>query len=605
MCIGSLSATWSTPVDIAQGDPKAGLPELAVDANGNVTAVWGWYNGSNGIIQSSAKLLGGNWQEPPVSLSQAGQDASEPQIAVDANGNATAVWMGYNGSNTIIQSSTKPFGGIWQATPDNLSQISQDARSPQIAVGANGNATAVWVRYDGNNWIVQSSTKPFGGIWQATPNNLSQIGQDASEPQIAVDASGNATAVWVRYNGSNRIIQSSTKPFGGIWQATPDNLSQISQDARSPQIAVGANGNATAVWVRYDGNNWIVQSSTKLFGGSWQTSPDNLSQPGQDASEPQIAVDANGNATAVWEKYNGSNLIIQSSTKPFGGIWQATPDNLSQVGQDAHTPQIAVDASGNAAAVWDWYNGSNTIIQSSTKPFGGSWQVTPDNLSQTGQDAHSPQIVVDAYRNSTAVWVRRDGNDWIVQSSSNFFGPTITLLNPSSGATVGGNSVTITGTDFVDVTSVLFGSTPATSFSVVSPTTIIAIVPPGTGVVDVRVIASSMTSPIVATDQYAYQPTSPTHFRGTGKHSKKKLLLKTNWKKSTTSNVARYEIFARDQRIEIISASKKPKSTIHLNPRHKHHLTKKYRLYLHDKYKIRAVDSFGTPSSFTNIKVKH
>jgi hypothetical protein len=555
MCIGSLSATWAPPVDIGEGDSNL-YPEIAVDATGNVTAVWREYDG-------------------------------------------------------IIQSSTKLFGGSWQTTPDNLSQPGQSAADAQIAVDPNGNATAVWVRDNGSGWVIQSSTKPFGGSWQTTPDNLSQPSQRISYPQIAVDPNGNATAVWEMYNGSNLVIQSSTKPFGGSWQTTPDNLSQPGQDASHPQIAVDPNGNVTAVWARYDGSNEIIQSSTKPFGGSWQTTPDNLSQPGQDAALSQIAVDPNGNATAVWDRSDGGyGRIIQSSTKPFGGSWQTTPDNLSQPGQGASLAQIAVDPNGNATAVWERSDGSNYIIQSSTKPFGGSWQITPDNLSQPGHDATYSQIAVDANGNATAVWQRDNGSVWVVQSSSNFFGPRITLLNPSSGSATGGNSVTITGTGFVDVTFVLFGSTPATSFSVVSPTTIIAIVPPGTGVVDVRVFASSITSPIVAAGQYTYQPdthqpTSPTHFRGIGKHSKKKLLLKTNWRKSTTSNVSRYEIFARNQRIAIISASKKPKSTIHLNPRHKHHLTKKYRLYLHDKYKIRAVDSFGTPSSFTNIKVKH
>jgi hypothetical protein len=400
---------------------------------------------------------------------------------------------------------------------------------------------------------------------------------------------------------SNGAVQSSTKPFGGSWHL--DNLPQTGS-SNDPQIAVDANGNAIAVWSSYVGSTFIIQSSTKPFGGSWQATPDNLSQPDQGSTQPQIVVDAYGNVTAVWSSFNGSNSLIQSSTKPFGGSWQATPDNLSQSGQ-SNAPQIAIDTNGNAIAVWWSSDGNNNIIQTSAKPFGGSWQAIPEDLSQSGHDALSPQIVVDAYGNATAVWVMQNEGDWIVQSSSNFFGPTITLLSPSSGSTAGGNSVTITGTDFVDVSFVLFGSTPATSFSVVSPTTITAIVPAGTGVVDVRVIASSITSPIVAADQYTYQqPTSPTHFRGTGKHSKKKLLLKTHWRKSTTSNVTRYEIFARNQRIEVISASKKPKSTIHLHPRRKHHLTKKYRLYLHDKYKIRAVDSFGIPSPFTNIEVK-
>ena len=57
--------------------------------------------------------------------------------------------------------------------------------------------------------------------------------------------------------------------------------------------------------------------------------------------------------------------------------------------------------------------------------------------------------------------------------------PTVTSINPSSGPTAGGTGVTITGTTFTGASSVTFGGTAATSFSVVNATTITATVPAG------------------------------------------------------------------------------------------------------------------------------
>jgi hypothetical protein len=605
MGFGFLNAAWSPPDDLSAAGQDAQFAQIAVDADGNATAVWKRFNGTNDIIQSSTKPFGGIWQTTPDDLSVLGQNALSPQIAVDANGNATVVWQEFNGTNWVIQSSTKPFGGIWQATPDDLSAPGQDALLPQIAVDVNGNATAVWKRFNGTNDIIQSSTKLFGGIWQTTPDDLSASGQNALLHQIAVDANGNATAVWLR----NFIIQSSTKPFNETWQAVPDDLSAPGQTASEPQIAVDANGNATAVWWRFNGINNIIQSSTKPFGGTWQ-SPDDLSVAvaGQDALGPQIAVDANGNATAVWQEFNGTNNIIQSSTKPFGGIWQAIPDDVSTPGQDARFSQIAVDANGNATAVWGRYSGTNNVIQSSTKPFGGIWQTTPDDLSVHSQAVGSPQIAVDASGNATAVWWRSNGTHSIVQSSTHFFGPTVTHLNPNSGPAAGGTSVTITGTNFLEGSTVMFGSTPAVSVIVNSPTMLTAIAPPGTGTVDVIVTVQEMTSSITAADQYTYQsrPPRPARFKGKAKRSGHKLFIKTTWNKSTTNTIARYEIFARHKRIKKISAHERPHATIHLHPHSvPHHMSKKYRHYIHDKYKIRSVDTAGTLSSFTQLKVRH
>ena len=55
--------------------------------------------------------------------------------------------------------------------------------------------------------------------------------------------------------------------------------------------------------------------------------------------------------------------------------------------------------------------------------------------------------------------------------------PTVTAATPASATT--GSNVTITGTNFVGVQTVKFGSANATMFSVTSPTSILATVPAG------------------------------------------------------------------------------------------------------------------------------
>src|SRR4029079_15090106 len=55
----------------------------------------------------------------------------------------------------------------------------------------------------------------------------------------------------------------------------------------------------------------------------------------------------------------------------------------------------------------------------------------------------------------------------------------VTSVSPATGATSGGNIVTITGTGFAAGATVLFGTQAANSVSVVSSTQITAITPPG------------------------------------------------------------------------------------------------------------------------------
>ncbi|MET9470838.1 MULTISPECIES: IPT/TIG domain-containing protein [unclassified Streptomyces] len=56
--------------------------------------------------------------------------------------------------------------------------------------------------------------------------------------------------------------------------------------------------------------------------------------------------------------------------------------------------------------------------------------------------------------------------------------PALTGLSPNQGPTAGGTTVTLTGTNLGDVTTVRFGTT-ATAFTIVSPTQITATAPPG------------------------------------------------------------------------------------------------------------------------------
>ena len=83
--------------------------------------------------------------------------------------------------------------------------------------------------------------------------------------------------------------------------------------------------------------------------------------------------------------------------------------------------------------------------------------------------------------------------------------PQVSDLNPASGPTAGGTSVTITGSSFTGTTAVSFGATPATSFTVDSATQITAVAPAQTaGSVDVSVTGPGGTSPVSVADQYSF-----------------------------------------------------------------------------------------------------
>jgi hypothetical protein len=102
-------------------------------------------------------------------------------------------------------------------------------------------------------------------------------------------------------------------------------------------------------------------------------------------------------------------------------------------------------------------------------------------------------------------------NVLITATSSGVPAPTVTGVNPNTGTSAGGASVTITGTNFTAATEVDFGlDNPAQTYTITSPTTVLAASPPGTGTVNVTVTTPGGTSAASPADQYVYVSNPPT-----------------------------------------------------------------------------------------------
>lgn len=356
--------------------------------------------------------LEASWSTP-VAISSTTSD--QPCIAVDKSGNAVLVWQGYDGTNYIINAATQSFSGSW-TMPVALSDSGQDAQGPSVGVDRSGNATAVWSRYDGWNSIVQGATLPFNSSW-SSPVNISEAGQNADSAKVAVEASGNvnnAVAVWHRYNGSNFIVESSSLTFGGTWSA-PACISASGQDALAPVVAIDPNGNAAAVCSRYDGANFASRAAAYMSGQTWGSSF-SMSTPGSTTSGQSIEMDALGNSVIAWSYNNGTNNVIQATKLHFGDGFTTVID-ISTEGQDCYVPKVEVALGGTAIVVWTGFDGINYVAQAAMMNLLGEWS-SPVVLSTDGGDVNNLAVEMDSVGNGVAVWDKSDGTNSIVQAAT-------------------------------------------------------------------------------------------------------------------------------------------------------------------------------------------
>jgi hypothetical protein len=85
-----------------------------------------------------------------------------------------------------------------------------------LAINDNGEAVIVWPQSDGaKNQIFRSEYR--NGLW-ADPkdlsDNISPNGEDATEPDVALNSSWNALIVWQQSDGANSQIFLSEYRFG-------------------------------------------------------------------------------------------------------------------------------------------------------------------------------------------------------------------------------------------------------------------------------------------------------------------------------------------------------------------------------------------------------
>ncbi len=136
---------------------------------------------------------------------------------------------------------------------------------------------------------------------------------DAYNPQVAFDANGNAFAVWQQYDGSFESIYANRYDAGtGSWEGAV-LIEAGANHAQYPQVAFDASGNAFAVWVQHDGTfSSIYANRYDALSGSWGTA-ELIDAGANTAQYPQVAVDAGGNAFAVWQQGDGTYSSIYAN----------------------------------------------------------------------------------------------------------------------------------------------------------------------------------------------------------------------------------------------------------------------------------------------------
>ncbi len=403
MC-SAYALNWSGTTDLSDANQNATTPQVAVDNSGNSIAIWSWSNGSKTIIQSSYSSDKGKTWSDPVNMSDTSNNGTFPQIAMDNSGHAVAVWVWYDGSNNIIQSSSSSdYGQTW-SDPFDLTGTGRNASRPQIVMDNSGYAIAIWERSEiGGTRIESSYSDNYGVDWyDAVP--ISEAEENANYAQIAMDSSGHAVSVWVRSDGANDRIQASyTSDYGSTW-STPDTISVVGVDADVPIVTLNDLGHSIIIWTLYSGNNETQVAYSSDYGQNWSSGV-TISTAGLEADRPDIAMDSSGNAIAIWEADSATTYRINVSYSSNHGATWSDPIIISEDGKNAFIAKITMANSGNVFAVFRRnYSGASYVIRTSySTDYGHTWS-SDTNLSSVLYNGDIPQVSMNTSGDVVYVW---------------------------------------------------------------------------------------------------------------------------------------------------------------------------------------------------------
>jgi hypothetical protein len=417
---------WSHPINVAAGGNDARDPQVAIGPEGIATYVWVEHNGSDYVIRERRLGPAGVPVGPVQTLSLPEQDAFDPQVVVDPRGIATVVWRRFDGSANIIQERRVLANGDLEATAHDLSAPGQFAGQPQVAAAPDGRAIVVWERYSGYRSVIEERQIYYYNTPAGTTYTLSDGLQNAVEPSVV----GSATVVWDRYNGSEQIVQERRITPTGSPDTETRSLSAEGEDAIEPSLDVGQDGTVTVAWTRSEGSDQIIQAQQISQEGVPDGTVSDVSAAGGSAIVPDVAVGPDGIATLVWQRLEGSHLVVQSRRIGADGSLEPDTADLSNLSGDSYEPHVSVGGDGVASVVWDEAGERGPVIRARRVDASGEPQVQTVTLSPTEDGASAPVIAAGPGTAVMAAWRRFDGARDTVQTAT--FGEPQVELTPDS-----------------------------------------------------------------------------------------------------------------------------------------------------------------------------
>lgn len=367
---------------------------------------------------------GGEFQVDPTSAGR--QNA--PSVAMLPNGAFVTVWVApetisplrYDVFARRYDSAGAALGGPIRVP----TMVNQAEGLPQVAAWPNGDFIVVYVCHDGSSGGVCMQRFFADGTKNGVETYVSLVTSGHSNaPKVATLPSGDALVAWSQYN-SNWDAEARRVYADGSMGPVMTVNTVTSGNQLDPGVACSPNGacaiSFSGLAIGKYGYIGVQRYDASGAAAGANFTANTYVQSGNGPRNSDIAMDAAGNITVVWEKpADGSGWGVRQRRFDSAGVALAASDsvvNTVVITDDQEIPRIAMSASGDYMVVWEdeSNDGSGTGIYGARFDSSGAIVASDFRINTyTANNQATPGIAMDADGDAIVIWssMLQDGAD--------------------------------------------------------------------------------------------------------------------------------------------------------------------------------------------------
>lgn len=288
-----------------------------------------------------------------------------PKGAIDAAGNVAAIWQRnvmYDIARWVMETAYKPAGSATfptaQTSDPRTSTTTGNAGSStyDVAMTPGGRAFAIWDYSDGTS-EVQVADRAAGA-----PGWTKDVVGPGGSAKVAMADDGTVAVSW----GNASKVVTSVRTTGGDFSPAKSISGTAASDTTSA-VALAPNGEGVVAWATQSGENYTMYSARRRpgaenFGEVIEVARGSAAVPTLQYSLPAIGVDDQGNGSLV--------AIHQTSGPTTYGVrafqYDVSPPVITAVsvpgiigsGEAAGMTATASDRVGGVTTTWDFGDGA-------------------------------------------------------------------------------------------------------------------------------------------------------------------------------------------------------------------------------------------------------